>query len=332
MVLSGLSAADEQVIPLLDGTLDLAGVAAAADGVPLARVERIVGALVRAGLVLRTPSDVSGVRPPRSSREEQRALVPDARVLSLVHAHGDGWGVLSRRWRATALVVGASRTGLSIALGLAGAGVGRVLVRDGSPVGPGDVFPGGYVVDDVGHPREARARALLAARAPIVLTAAPLRARPPDVAVVVGAGALVPARVEAAAGAALAHLPVLWREGGTVVGPLVRPGASACLRCLDLHRAARDPAWPRVAAQVATRPAGSRSRPEELSLAAQTAGIAVVQALAQLDGAPSPAALSATLECALPDGLVVRRGWDPHPACGCTWREGAAWSAEPEAG
>lgn len=327
MVLSGLSAADEQVVTLLDGTRDIDGVVAAAGDVPAARVERIVAALVRAGLVLSVPgSTTPRGRPPRASRDEQRALVPDARVLSLVHAHGDGWTVLSHRWRSTALVVGGSRTGLSIALGLASAGVGRVLVLDDSPVGSGDVSPGGYGVDDVGHPRGLRARALLASRAPMVLTVAAPRPRPPDVAVVVGAGALVASRVEAAAAGAPAYLPVLWREGGTVVGPLVRPGLSVCLRCLDLHRSARDPAWTHVAAQVGARPSGSRNRPEELSLAALTAAVAVVQALAQLDGAPSPAALSATLECSLPDGLSVRRAWDPHPACGCTWREGAAWS------
>ncbi len=327
-MLSGLSAEDEQVLGLLDGTRDLAGVVAAADAVPAARVERIIGVLSRAGLLVSVPEPAaSRGRPPRTSRDEQRALVPDARVLSLVHGHGDGWGVLANRWRASVLVVGGSRTGLGIVLGLAAAGVGRVMVRDGSPVGPGDVSPGGYGVDDVGHPREVRARALVGARTPVVLTTAPPKPRPPDVAVVVGAGALTPTRVEEAASGAPAYLPVLWREGAAVVGPLVRPGGSACLRCLDLHRAARDPAWPQVAAQVSARVAGSRSRPEELSLAAQTAAVAVVQVLAQLDGAPAPAALSATLECSLPDGLLVRRAWDPHPACGCTWREGAAWSS-----
>ena len=36
-----------------------------------------------------------------------------------------------------------------------------------------------------------------------------------------------------------------------VVGPLVVPGRSACLRCLELHRTDRDPGWPGVAAQLA---------------------------------------------------------------------------------
>ena len=35
-----------------------------------------------------------------------------------------------------------------------------------------------------------------------------------------------------------------------IVGPLVIPGRSACLHCLDLARAERDPAWPQVLAQI----------------------------------------------------------------------------------
>ena len=322
VVLTGLDAADEAVLTLLDGTRDLDAVVADATGVPAARTRRIVAALEGAGLLTGAEG---AARPPRADREHQRALLPDARVLSLVHPGGDGWAVLSRRWRSTVAVVGASRTGLAVALGLAGAGVGRVVLHDESPVAPGDVSPGGYRVDDVGHRRDQRSAALVRSRSPLTLTGRDGRAGPVDLAVVVLAGAVRPEHVEAVSEGA-AHLPVLWREGSTVVGPLVRPGSSTCLRCVELHRTDRDPQWRRVAAQVAGRPPGSRSRPEETALAALTAATAVVQALAQLDGAARPASLSATLECSLPDGLVVRRPWDPHPACGCTWREGAAWS------
>lgn len=321
VVLSGMDADDESVLALLDGTRDLEAVLADAPVLP-ARARRIVAALQDAGLLTGAEG---GTRPPRADREHQRALLPDARVLSLVHPDGDGWAVLSRRWRSTVTVVGASRTGLGIATGLAGAGVGRVVVHDECLVAPGDVSPGGYRVDDVGHRRDQRAAALVRSCSPLTLTGRDPRAGPVDLAVVVVAGAVRPEEVEAVSEGA-AHLPVLWHEGSTVVGPLVRPGTSTCLRCVELHRTDRDPQWRRVAEQVSTRPPGSRSRPEESALAALTAANAVVQALAQLDGVALPAALSATLECSLPQGLVVRRPWHPHPACGCTWQEGAAWS------
>ncbi|HET9658239.1 MAG TPA: hypothetical protein VFP72_23005, partial [Kineosporiaceae bacterium] len=114
----------------------------------------------------------------------------------------------------------------------------------------------------------------------------------------------------------LAHLSVVVGEAGASVGPLVLPGRGPCLRCLDLHRSERDPAWPRVLAQLLT---GRREAAEETACAGLTAALAALQVLAHLDGLPAPAALGATLEVELPDGLVCRREWPAHPACGCHW-------------
>lgn len=131
------------------------------------------------------------------------------------------------------------------------------------------------------------------------------------------AGAVDPRRTDALVREGVPHLPVLWREAGTAVGPLVRPGASTCARCLDLHRTDRDPQWPRLVTQWSSRAASVR-HPEEASLAALTAALATAQALAQIDGVPAPAALDATLETALPEAVVRSRPWSPHPRCGCT--------------
>src|SRR6202042_974828 len=51
------------------------------------------------------------------------------------------------------------------------------------------------------------------------------------------------------------HLAVCAREAIGMVGPLVRPGVSACLRCLDLARADRDPGWPLILAPGSRRQA-----------------------------------------------------------------------------
>jgi nicotinamidase-related amidase len=40
------------------------------------------------------------------------------------------------------------------------------------------------------------------------------------------------------------------RDGTGLVGPLVIPGVTSCLRCADLHRSDRDAAWPALAAQL----------------------------------------------------------------------------------
>jgi hypothetical protein len=94
----------------------------------------------------------------------------------------------------------------------------------------------------------------------------------------------------------------------------VVPGDGPCLRCLDLHRADRDPAWPRVLAQLLARPAPVAGETASSLLAAS---LAALQVLAHLDGGARPAAVGATLEIELPGGLVSRRPWPVHPACGC---------------
>ena len=112
------------------------------------------------------------------------------------------------------------------------------------------------------------------------------------------------------------HLAVMATEAIGVVGPLVRPGSTACLCCLDLARTARDPAWPLVLAQVVGRDADPASSDPilELAVAAQAAAVA----LAVADRAPlALAAVNGTLELVLPAWQWRRRGWRPHPDCAC---------------
>ena len=78
--------------------------------------------------------------------------------------------------------------------------------------------------------------------------------------------------------------------GSGVVGPLVLPGRTACLGCLDLHRGARAPGWPTVAAQLT----GRRGRADPAATAA-TAALGVAQALAALDSTSSGGSRPPTL-------------------------------------
>src|SRR5690606_16750741 len=112
------------------------------------------------------------------------------------------------------------------------------------------------------------------------------------------------------------HLVATVRETTGLVGAFVLPGQSACLRCLDLHRADRDPAWPVLAAQLAMSP---RSTVEacDTVLATAVACWAVREVLGFLDGAPRPATVNGSLELTLTDWQWRRRSWTPHPECGC---------------
>src|SRR5215469_2679812 len=115
------------------------------------------------------------------------------------------------------------------------------------------------------------------------------------------------------------HLAVVATEAIGVVGPLVWPGSSACLRCLDLARSENDPAWPLLLAQVAGRdedPAGC-DPVLETAVAAQAAAMVVAVA----DRAPlAVTAVNGTLELVLPGWQWRRRSWRPHPDCTCARR------------
>lgn len=110
--------------------------------------------------------------------------------------------------------------------------------------------------------------------------------------------------------------PHLWshvRDSTAVVGPLVVPGHSSCLRCHDVHRSEADAAWPALALAWE-----HRARPvTDPATVAAAAALVVRQALAFVAGTPA-ATLGATLE-ERPDGQVVREPCPPHPGCGCMW-------------
>ena len=112
------------------------------------------------------------------------------------------------------------------------------------------------------------------------------------------------------------YLALRTGEAIGVVGPLVRPGRSACLSCVDLRKTEADPQWPKILAQATF----TRSRPQacDTVLAAMTATLAAAQALAFLDRPGTvPVTADGTLELVLPDWQWRRRTWPPHPACRC---------------
>jgi bacteriocin biosynthesis cyclodehydratase domain-containing protein len=107
------------------------------------------------------------------------------------------------------------------------------------------------------------------------------------------------------------------RETSAVIGPLVQPGHAPCLRCVELARADRDPAWPVLSAQLVGDPVEDSP---DVVLATIAAAIAAAQVLAyveRLDGERPPPVVGAMLVLDLV-GLRLRRRVVPaQPACGC---------------
>ena len=303
VVIGGLGQVETVLLRSIDGVRDeraLRDTATRAGG-DAAMADRLVDVLRTAGVLVdgdhATPADPGD------------ALAPDRASLGLLTGSADGGtATLDARRRIHVEVRGAGRVGATLARLLCAAGVGRVSVDDPARVSAADVAPGGLAAHDVGRPRGLALEAALSGRddcdqAPALVVLAPGRgAGRDDADRLVRAGAT--------------HLIARVVETSGVVGPLVIPGQTSCLRCHDLHRTDRDPAWPRVLAQVERDPLGAAAC--DVTLASLVATLAAQQALAHVDGFV-PTTVDGTVEIRLPDGMPRRRSWHPHPACGCTW-------------
>jgi bacteriocin biosynthesis cyclodehydratase domain-containing protein len=314
VALSGMSDA-ARVISLLDGSRDWESVMAAARdaGISVKTGQRVLGLLAAAGALSDLPlATLNALAPAARSR-----IGTELAAAALTYDHSDGGArTLARRRLAFVRVHGGGRIGAAVAGLLAAAGVGQVVGRDGGLARPQDLSPAGLGLADLDLPRADGVARLIGRIAPDVRTVD--RGERPDLAVLTGLGQRT-GRGQLDVGAELSraripHLAVAGAEGVAVVGPLVRPGRSACLRCRDLARSERDPAWPLILAQLA----GAGDGGCDTVLAATVAAQAAVQALAFLDtGRPGTAVSDGALELAVPDWQWRRRSWPPHPRCPC---------------
>ncbi|WP_432485568.1 ThiF family adenylyltransferase [Kineococcus esterisolvens] len=284
-------------------------------GTSAQRAQRVLDDLVSVGAVpagrVRSGAEALAATPATA------AWGPDALAWAAYDPSGP---VAAERLRvrrsAVVAVVGCGRTGAALLPVLAAAGVGGLLAQDPAPVTAGDTGPVGARPEEVGLARGAvalnRARRLAERLHPVpgVPGAEPARA---DLVVLVDHHAADAVAADGLVAEGVPHLSVVLRDTDALVGPLVLPGATPCLRCLDLHRTDADPGWPGVRDRFAAAAGGAV---EETATAAALAGLAALQVLAHLDGA-RPAALGTTLELLLPEGVVQQRRWSPHPQCGC---------------
>ncbi len=119
------------------------------------------------------------------------------------------------------------------------------------------------------------------------------------------------------------HLVVRLVEGSAVVGPLVAPGRTACLRCIDAYRCEDDPSWPLLVEQYARASARDRADGIPEPLDAPLAALAVawaVRDLATYAEGGTPTTWSSTVRISADLGELETRTWPVHPHCGCTWR------------
>ena len=306
-----------KLLHTLDGRDTAAELTARAGPVEPSTLDRVLTELAKFGLLEDAAVSEAGVStavPPR--------LAADCSWWALRTAQ-ERMSANIRRMQAAVLIHGGGRVAVSLATLLAAAGVGWV-----STVTEGTVQPEetgcGYLEQDVGKRRSIAIRRAIVRTAPATNTSPLPRTRRPDLVLLADAAVPDPHLARRLFDEGLAQLIVWAGEGVGVVGPLVVPGRSSCLHCVDLHKTATEPAWPALATQLAGRP-----QPADLASAQASAAFAVSQALRVLDGPRragqqipvDPTDLpvwGAAVEIDTYTGETRRTNWPKHPYCACS--------------
>jgi hypothetical protein len=223
-----------------------------------------------------------------------------------------------------ALGSGISRSGLDMIARSAGAPADAVesLLQRLRPVmlRPTPPAPAPVVVAGSGLLADRLTALLAGAGVPVLLarSVAAAEAAQASFAIVIGSYVLDPALHGLWLRRETAHLPVILGDASVAIGPLVEPGRTACLYCLQRHATDADPAWPAIASQLWGRPS-----PAETELVASEVAAIVARMVI------SRQAASDQLVIEVATGEQSRRAFAVHPDCGCLNFLGAELGAGP---
>lgn len=308
MVLDDVPAPLATLLKRMDGIRSTAELVTEAQAAGCSRRDALMmlADLHRCGLVQEASAADNG--PPGWHRV---ALDTEAASWS-IHATCATRHVLCARQQATVRVIGSGRVAVAVATSLAAAGVGHLGLHTSGAVTAADLGTG-YLPGDLGKTRAAASAEAVRRAAPDVSVAA---RRQPDLVVLCDVVVPEPAMVAELLETRVPHLIGYAHEGTAMVGPLVWPGRSSCLRCAELHRAEVDLAWPKLAAQLVGLVATAGLACTQLA-----AAFTVEQVLAALAGPtagmPVPPTWGAALELDPVRGILRRHPRPTHPRCGC---------------
>lgn len=209
-------------------------------------------------------------------------------------------------------IIGLGPTGLTLAAGLAAAGVGTLILNDDAPVRSVDVGAAGYRWSDVGMPRTLAAARVIHDVAPGIATTD--NGTDPDL--VISVDQDVPDLVRAATLLVhgIRHLSIVVGFSQIVVGPLTQT-TGPCLHCVYLHQSDDDPRWPQVVDATQAQPERPQ-RAESGPVSGVAGNLAAAWVLGELDGRKQSDGTAWKIPAtdAIPRSWI----WPIHPHCGCT--------------
>ena len=279
------------------------------------------------------PADLSGLAPTLTAQLFQAGVLREIRVShsqqvemaryepeTLTAALHSLPSPLPRRRLAYAVVAGSTRAAALMATGLAGAGVGVVLVTGSRrDVGPADLTPAGPFPADLRRPW---VEAVGDAVRDLGATSG-AGDRMPDIAVltqVADADApwCDPAHGDTWVGTGVPHLAVSVAGRSADVSAIAMLPGIGCLRCRALYRADVDPTW---SSALTLGLEGTRGLGADIATTTLAVGLGLGRVLNYLDTGT-----------AVGSGVLLRQGKEaaftpydvvPHPGCGCGWDLGA---------
>ena len=317
------------VVRALDGVRRIPEVieAAVATGVETGTAEATLGALIDLGLIADADELVAAAHMlPDSLRPH---VAGDVSSMALAVAPTSSpVELLRHRRQATVEVRGLGPVGACVAWQLALSGLGHLALNDPARVPPVPLVTGATepLLD---RRRDDWLRTELRVVAPWARVRTAALTRPADL-VVLSVDAYSDRTEVDRAGADelmrrdIPHLLVSLNGSRAQLGPLVVPGQTPCVRCLDLHRTDQDPAWPALVQQLT-----SRARyPGPWLAACDRTSASLIGTWAAREALTFvehrwPMTTHAVLEIwsdGRPPSTHETR-W--HPACGCDWQTAA---------
>jgi bacteriocin biosynthesis cyclodehydratase domain-containing protein len=134
----------------------------------------------------------------------------------------------------------------------------------------------------------------------------------------------------------LPHLPVVFGDDSVTMGPLVDPGRTPCLYCLEHFRRDADASWAAIASQLWGRTSLSETPLVSTEVAARVSRLVLARLAGTGTGSGRGTAgrsMSArSFRLSVVSGEVTRRDWMPHPDCGCVAVPAGFSAGRPETG
>lgn len=256
---------------------------------------------------------------------QQLAFAEIARAGLDYNINGDM--VLAERWQCSVHIDQLDRTGFLVAKALLASGVGKILSHDRGLVLNTDLGELGYPKLALGEPRFISARKALAEfslpssnERLVDLSIRPDPKTKVSFALTVGHLALSPRSYSRWLARDVSHLSIVFDLNQATVSPVVIPGKTACLNCLQEAKVDEQENWPVIATQLLGLP---RVR-DDASALLSTAGLACRSILRRLDeqagfeymGADSSEALKG-YRIDYTTGDIQRLSFDKHHLCSC---------------